>query len=62
MSRRVLVSTRYFDAASERRLVEAGCAVIRTGLPDNVQDDTLPPSGSTRCSTASRAGSSGRRP
>lgn len=43
MSRRVLVSTRYFDAAGERRLAEAGCTVIRTGLPDNVQDDTLPP-------------------
>jgi D-3-phosphoglycerate dehydrogenase len=41
MSRRVLVSTRYFDEAGERRLIEAGCTVIRTGLPDNVQDDTL---------------------
>lgn len=43
MSRRVLVSTRYFDAASERRLVAAGCAVVRTGLPDDVQDDALSP-------------------
>jgi D-3-phosphoglycerate dehydrogenase len=43
MPRRVLVSTRYFDAAGERALVEGGCEVVRTGLPDNAQDDTLPP-------------------
>jgi D-3-phosphoglycerate dehydrogenase len=43
MSRRVLVSTRYFDATGERRLIEGGCEVVRTGLPDNAQDDTLPP-------------------
>jgi D-3-phosphoglycerate dehydrogenase len=43
MSRRVLISTRYFDAAGERKLIESGCTVVRTGLPDNVQDDTLSP-------------------
>lgn len=42
MSRRVLVSTRYFDKAGEQLLVDAGCTVVRTGLPDHVQDDTLP--------------------
>jgi D-3-phosphoglycerate dehydrogenase len=41
MSRKVLVSTRFFDPGTEALLREHGCEVVRTGLPDDVQDDTL---------------------
>ena len=41
MSFDVLVSTRFFDAAAEQLLRDNGCAVKRTGLPDDVQDDVL---------------------
>jgi D-3-phosphoglycerate dehydrogenase len=37
----VLVSTRFFDPAAEQLLRDNGCEVRRTGLPDDVQDDTL---------------------
>lgn len=41
MSRKVLASTRFFDSGTEALLREHGCEVVRTGLPDDVQDDTL---------------------
>jgi D-3-phosphoglycerate dehydrogenase len=41
MAHKVLVSTRFFDPATETFLRDNGCDVVRTGLPDDVQDDTL---------------------
>lgn len=41
MAPKVLVSTRFFDAETETFLRDSGCAVVRTGLPDDVQDDVL---------------------
>lgn len=41
MAFNVLVSTRFFDLAAEQLLRDNGCEVTRTGLPDDVQDDTL---------------------
>lgn len=41
MAHKVLVSTRFFDAGSAAFLRDNGCEVIRTGLPDDVQDDVL---------------------
>lgn len=43
MPHKVLVSTRFFDADSVEFLRDNGCEVVRTGLPDDVQDDTLDP-------------------
>jgi D-3-phosphoglycerate dehydrogenase / 2-oxoglutarate reductase len=39
----ILVSTRYFDQAAQQFLEEHGCAVRRTGLADDVQDEVLEP-------------------
>jgi D-3-phosphoglycerate dehydrogenase len=38
---KVLVSTRFFDPDTEQLLRDNGCVVLRTGLPDDVQDDAL---------------------
>ncbi|MCY1315304.1 Hydroxypyruvate reductase [compost metagenome] len=43
MAFRVLVSTRFFDQATEQYLREQGCEVVRTGLADDIQDDVLDP-------------------
>ncbi len=41
MAHKVLVSTRFFDPDTEAFLRGSGCEVVRTGLPDDVQDDAL---------------------
>jgi D-3-phosphoglycerate dehydrogenase len=41
MSFNVLVSTRFFDAAAEQLLRDNDCKIIKSGLPYDVQDDTL---------------------
>ena len=41
MSFKVLVSTRFFDPASEKLLTDHRCTIIKTGLPFDVQDDVL---------------------
>lgn len=38
----ILVTTRYFDDAAERFLIEQGCRVVRSGLPPDLHDDVLP--------------------
>ena len=43
MSFKVLVSTRFFDPASEQLLLDHQCTLVKTGLPFDVQDDTLDP-------------------
>ena len=39
----VLVSTRFFDSAAEQLLHDNDCTIIKSGLPYDVQDDTLTP-------------------
>jgi D-3-phosphoglycerate dehydrogenase len=39
----VLVSTRFFDPAAEQLLHDNDCTIIKSGLPYDVQDDTLTP-------------------
>ena len=41
MSFKVLVSTRFFDPASEKLLTDNHCTIVKTGLPYDVQDDVL---------------------
>jgi D-3-phosphoglycerate dehydrogenase / 2-oxoglutarate reductase len=43
MSFKVLVSTRFFDPAAEKLLLDNQCTLVRTGLPHDVQDDVLTP-------------------
>ena len=38
---KVLVSTRFFDEKAFQLLRDHGCTVVRTALPDDVQDDVL---------------------
>ena len=43
MSFKVLVSTRFFDPAAEKLLTDNQCTLVRTGLPNDIQDDVLTP-------------------
>lgn len=43
MAFQILASTRFFDAEAEQLLVDHGCEVRRTGLSQDVQDDTIAP-------------------